>query len=470
MARKRTAAEALQVILASVSDEESLEDDDPDFNASLENSSDESDAGEGEEYIISSGEESEDGGDVWIDVGDEFTPTQFGFTGNAGIKANISSDTKPSDIYNLFLTDELLEVIVAKTNRYASQFLATHNVKPHSRATAWRETDVEEIRKLIGLVFLMGVVRKPTVDSYWSGNSLIATPFFPRTMPRDRFSLLLKFLHFSNSEDAPADDILFKLRQVCDILRRQIQDVYIPDREISIDESMVLWRGRLMFRQYIPSKKHKYGIKLYELCDPNGYVWNASVYCGKTDRTSGVGHSEAVVNDLISPLLDKGYHLYVDNFYTGIPLAKNLMEHQTHLCGTLRRNRKFLPQNVVKSKLKKGQVASKRSGPVVVLKWKDKRDVLMLSTMHPGRIVQTDRLNRRQEQVQKPDCILDYNKYMCGIDRSDQLASYYDPLRKTLKWYRKVVFHFLDIAMCNACAVQETWREEEAMLVPHASN
>ena len=75
MARKRTAAEALQAILASVSDDESLEDDDPDFNASLENSSDESDAGGGEEYISSSGEESEDGGDGWIDVDDEFTNT-----------------------------------------------------------------------------------------------------------------------------------------------------------------------------------------------------------------------------------------------------------------------------------------------------------------------------------------------------------------------------------------------------------
>ena len=102
MACKRTAAEALQVILASVSDDESLEDDDPDFNASLENSSDESDAGGGEEYISSLGEESEDGGDGWIDVDDEFTPTQFDFTANAGIKANISSDTKPSHIYKIY--------------------------------------------------------------------------------------------------------------------------------------------------------------------------------------------------------------------------------------------------------------------------------------------------------------------------------------------------------------------------------
>ena len=103
MACKRTAAEALQVILASVSDDESLEDDDPDFNASLENSSDDCDVGGNAENINSSGEESEDGGDGWIDVDDEFTPTQFDFTASAGIKANISSDMKPSDIYIIFV-------------------------------------------------------------------------------------------------------------------------------------------------------------------------------------------------------------------------------------------------------------------------------------------------------------------------------------------------------------------------------
>ncbi|KAF7685756.1 PiggyBac transposable element-derived protein 4 [Cucumispora dikerogammari] len=296
----------------------------------------------------------------------------------------------------------------------------------------------------------MGVVRKPTIESYWSGNALLATPFFQRTMKRDRFSLLLKFLHFSDSNVAPQDDKLYKLREICDIIRRRIQEVYIPEKEISIDESMVLWRGRLMFRQYIPGKKHKYGVKLYELCDRNGYVWNASIYCGKEDRIAGVGHSEAVVKDLIDPLLDKGYHLYVDNFYTGIPLAKDLMEHNTHVCGTLRRNRKFLPKNVVTAKLTKGQVVKKRSGQITLLKWKEKRDVLMLTTMHTGHVVQSTKLNRKGELIHKPNCIMDYNKYICGVDRADQLASYYDPLRKTLKWYRKVVFHFMDIALCNA--------------------
>ena len=39
---------------------------------------------------------------------------------------------------------------------------------------------------------------------------------------------------------------------------------------------------------------------------------------------------------------------------------------------------------------------------------------------------------------------------MCGVDRMDQLMSYYSPLRKTLKLYRKVVLQHLDMAMVNA--------------------
>jgi len=76
-------------------------------------------------------------------------------------------------------------------------------------------------------------------------------------------------------------DRLLKLRAVCDRLLEQFQVAYIPGKELSIDESMVLWRGHLMFRQYIPGKRHKYGVKI--VCATSGYVWNALVYTGKSD-------------------------------------------------------------------------------------------------------------------------------------------------------------------------------------------
>jgi len=106
-------------------------------------------------------------------------------------------------------------------------------------------------------------------------------------------------------------------------------------------------------------------------------------------------------------------------------------------------------KKAVSSKLKKGQYIAKRNGQIVVEKWKDKRDVLMLTTCYSERIVFCNK-RTRQEVKKKPESIVAYNKYMCGMDRMEQLVSYYSPLQKTLKWYRKVVLQPLDMAMTNA--------------------
>ena len=74
----------------------------------------------------------------------------------------------------------------------------------------------------------------------------------------------------------------------------------------------------------------------------------------------------------------------------------------------------------------------------------------MLSTFHKGKLISGTKLNRRGEEIVKPDCVIDYNKNMSGVDYQDQLGSYYNPLRKLFKWYRKLVLHFLDVAMTNA--------------------
>ncbi|GBP91137.1 PiggyBac transposable element-derived protein 4 [Eumeta japonica] len=77
-------------------------------------------------------------------------------------------------------------------------------------------------------------------------------------------------------------------------------DLYYPEADLSIDESMVLWRGRLVFRQYIKNKKHKYGVKLYELCESSGIVMKIRVYKGKSERPPpGVLHSTEVILNLM---------------------------------------------------------------------------------------------------------------------------------------------------------------------------
>ena len=51
---------------------------------------------------------------------------------------------------------------------------------------------------------------------------------------------------------------------------------------MTVDEQLVCFRGRCPFRQYIPSKPGKYGIKIWAICEANtSYAWKMQVYTGK---------------------------------------------------------------------------------------------------------------------------------------------------------------------------------------------
>ncbi|CAH1980584.1 unnamed protein product [Acanthoscelides obtectus] len=72
------------------------------------------------------------------------------------------------------------------------------------------------------------------------------------------------------------------------------------------------------------------------------------------------GHTTptSVVMSLFEPILDSGRTLVTDNWYTSVDLAKRLMDRQTYLIGTLRKNRRGLPKDLVNKKLKCGEIAA----------------------------------------------------------------------------------------------------------------
>ena len=90
------------------------------------------------------------------------------------------------------------------------------------------------------------------------------------------------------------------------------------------------------------------------------------------------------------------------------------------MCGTLRSNRRGIPEDVKGAKLQKGEMTSVNQNDLLFLKWKDKQDVLsivlMLSTFHDDSIVDKRRRTRRaeggQEVIQKPKVVEDYNQHL----------------------------------------------------------
>ena len=88
------------------------------------------------------------------------------------------------------------------------------------------------------------------------------------------------------------------------------------------------------------------------------------------------------------------------------------------------------------------------------LKWKDKRDVCVLSTncspSEPDVTITRRGVGGAETRVQKPKVITDYNENMGGVDLSDQLRSYYPLARKSRKWYRYIFWFLGDVAITNA--------------------
>ncbi|XP_046681277.1 piggyBac transposable element-derived protein 4-like [Homalodisca vitripennis] len=225
--------------------------------------------------------------------------------------------------------------------------------------------------------------------------------------------------------------------------------IYEPGRELCIDESMVLWRGRLIFRQYIKNKRHKYGLNLYVLTEPNGLVINFAVYAGVNDfDLGGVGHSKTVVLHLIQDRLDLGHAVYMDNYYNSFDLSKELLDRKTYTTGTLRAKRKNTPSEVVETKLARGEVTCYYADGVAIGKWHDKRDVRFISTEHV--LDMEECKNKQGETTMKPTAIVEYNKYMKGVDRQDQMLAYYPVTRKTTRWYKKLGIHIIEMMVVNS--------------------
>ncbi|KAJ8910350.1 hypothetical protein NQ315_004549 [Exocentrus adspersus] len=200
--------------------------------------------------------------------------------------------------------------------------------------------------------------------------------------------------HQKNSSCAyqyPVDrkDRLSKVRPLLEKLLLNYRNAFFPNENLSLDESLLLFRGRLSFRIYIKNKRARYGIKFYSLCTPDGYVLNLQIYSGKGEEIQGNSKIESLVISLLEPYLDRGHHVFMDNFYNGLNLCKKLLKRKTHCTGTLRRNRKGNPTVVTTAKLRKGEHVWRRCKKVYVSKWKDKREVLSITTKYHPKLITT---------------------------------------------------------------------------------
>lgn len=425
--------------------------------------------GSADEEFSSSESESEnddsslDDARVWcrIDPAVKGTPPpKFPFSANPGLKVVVMNHDDPVEYFNLFFDQDILGHIVQETNRYASNHIDASELTPSSRSLMWEETDIPEMRKFIAILILQGIIKKPVERWFWSKRPILHTPIFGQIMTSQRYSLLMKFLHFEDNDSFQAGNHPNpKLRKIYDVhhkLIKKFKCIYQPERDICIDESLLGYKGMLGWKQYIPTKRARFGIKMYQLCESSsGYIWNSIIYSGKTtvydEEFSSFKMSTRVVLTLAKDLLNQGYTLTTDNFYTSPELAEVLIKKKTDIYGTMRANRKDLPAMLKEKKLKKGEIISFQKGKMNVLKWQDKKPICLLSTIHGADTVE---ISAKKEKQNKPHVVLDYNLSMGGVDLADQCLSYYRSTRnQQRKYYKKIFRHLIDQAVWNSCVL-----------------
>lgn len=121
-------------------------------------------------------------------------------------------------------------------------------------------------------------------------------------MSRNRFMLILRNLHFNDNENHD-NNRLNKIEPIVTYFNNKMTDIYEPSENLALNKSMVLFWGRLIFRQYIKNKRYKYGIKLYMLTESGGLVHRIMIYSGQGHDTSNdLTRTEYVVVKLMESL------------------------------------------------------------------------------------------------------------------------------------------------------------------------
>lgn len=386
----------------------------------------------------------------WVDVDDDYEEPPA-YSKHQEVKTGKPANEPVTEIeaFGLIFDADFFRLVKSETNRYARQSMN------EQQRRLWKAVTLEELNRFFAVIVHMSLVRKPHLKDYFSTHPVMWCPFpYNIGMGRDRFLSILKYLHISDNttylpRNDPNHDAAHKIRPLLDHLNRKFKELYTPSEHLTLDEAIVPFRGRIRFKVYMKNKPNKYGIRLEVVCDAsNGIVLHFEAYTGADSNIDNT--VKELVNRLLEPFEGNNYKIFMDRRYSSPDLFVQLLEKGFYPVGTVMKNRRNMPKRFKVVRLKRGEFVNRRKGKLLATRWKDKRDVFMLSTIHKAVMVDTEQEARGDHQTIKPASVIDYNKYKAGVDSHDQMASYYPLNRKTLKWWKKMFFHLFNMGIINS--------------------
>lgn len=349
------------------------------------------------------------------------------------------------------------------------EHLVTETINYASRTNPEFDVTVGEMKRVLGILLLSGYHPLPSVRHYWSTDDDLQCPLVSNAMSRNRFEEILRFIHCADNDTLDLSDRMAKLRPVMDLLNKRFSDGYPMDCSIDLDEAMIEYFGRHGCKQAIRNKPVRFGFKAWCLnSGTTGYLLRFDIYQGSSGTTSTTEAKFGKGGGTLIRLLDETppeiralpLRIYIDNYFTGLPLLVEMRERGYACTGTIRDNR--IPKSCTiedKNKMKKKErgafdVVYDAKNKIAVTRWKDNAVVTVASTISADKpLLKATRWSAKEKKrvsVPQPNVINLYNRGMGGTDRADQSIGAYRINVRRKKWWWSILTWMLDASVVNA--------------------
>ena len=185
----------------------------------------------------------------------------------AEVLIDLDHGSTPFDIFQTVTgMNELREM---ETNRYTTQKGLNF------------ETVKNEMKAFLGVNFIMGINKLPSLEDYRSTDKCIGNEKIQNVTTRTRFQSILQNPHYFNNDNDDKTDKSYKIRPVIKHLNNVFVESLSNSLFQSFDKHMCKFKDRPSMKQYIKNKLIKWGFKYCYRCNSEtGYVYQLELYQG----------------------------------------------------------------------------------------------------------------------------------------------------------------------------------------------
>ena len=386
---------------------------------------------------------------------------------------NIPKDIEtPYDFYSLFINESFINYLVENTNNYGN-YKKNKNIqkkeKTNTRSEKWRDINYSDMEKFIATLILMGLHKLPEYRDHFSKEPLLGT-IAQKFLNQWSYELICSHLHASKPKTKGKDKISYLIN---DIISKS-QKYYYPSTCVTIDERMISYKGKNKYVVYEPSKPTRFGFRPYVLSDyKSGYTYCLQLLEDLDDEEEENNDNNRIYNMVMSlmcgliknNITGKKHILATDGLYTS---EKLLSEDSFNFIGQIRYNRIKYKHEEITKYIKKGsyqQFYKIVNGKYLLLtKYMDNKLVLIVSNFlnssHTLNRYRWDKKEMKFNKMKYPEVIKIYSNLMKGVDIGNQLISYYELKHKTYKWWKRILYHLIDISIVNSYIIYKKYKNK----------